>query len=468
MTSILFPLVTFPYVARILMPEGLGEFNFLNGIIGYIVLITSLGIPMYAVKEIGRVQDNIKERNTIAAEIIYLSLSLCIFGYIIVFLLIEYVPKIATQYRLFLILSLTIFFNCIGVNWFFQGTENFKYITIRAIIFRSLSAICLFLFVKSPEDILTYGCIVVGSTVGNNFINFFHLRNFIPLKYFKIKNLHIWRHFRPIIQVFTLNLIISLYVQLNTIMLGFMADDKQVGYFVAGTKITHVAITLIGSISIVMIPRCSNLLKNGDTGSFSKLINKSLNLNLLLSIPIMVGLYVLATPLTYVFCGREYGQAIPILYWNIPVIYLINITTLTGLQILYPLGKLNYVIISVLFGAVVNIVFNLIFIPKYGAQGAAISTTITEITVYFIQIILGRKYYPFSLSKLWNIKYILATLIACGLVYLANIRLSSDYTRIILGIVIGSVSYFSILYYLRDSTTHEIINIFTKKQINLK
>ena len=183
-TGIVFPVITFPYAARILLPDGIGAINFLNSIISYIVILTSIGIPMYAVKEIAKYRDDKEQRDKITIEIIILSTFLCLLGYIGVWILAKFVPQIHQQATLFYILSLTILFTAIGVNWFYQGIEDFKYITIRAIIIRSLAAIALFIFVKDSSDLLIYGWILVGSTVGNNIINFIHLRKYLSFKFF--------------------------------------------------------------------------------------------------------------------------------------------------------------------------------------------------------------------------------------------------------------------------------------------
>ena len=147
-SGIVFPIITFPYAARILLPDGIGAITFLNSIINYIILFTSLGIPMYAVKEVAKFRDDIDKRDKITIEIIILSTLLCIIGYVAVFLLAQYIPQIHKQASLFYVLSLSIVFTSIGVNWFYQGIEDFKFITIRAIVIRSLAALSLFLFVS--------------------------------------------------------------------------------------------------------------------------------------------------------------------------------------------------------------------------------------------------------------------------------------------------------------------------------
>lgn len=462
-TSLLFPVITFPYAARILLPEGIGAVNFLNSIIGYIVLFTSLGIPLYAVKEIAKYRDNRTERDKITIEIFLLSSSLCILGYIAVWILAKYVPQIHQQASLFYILSLTIVFTSIGVNWFYQGIEDFKFITIRAIVIRTLAAATLFIFVKSSSDLLIYGIIIVGSTVGNNFINFIHIRKYIDYRAIRFRQLNITRHLKPTFNIFVLNLIISLYVQLNSIMLGFISGDEQVGYFTAGTRISHIGLTLISSLGTVMLPRCSNLLSNGDKLGFTTVIKKSLNVVLALSLPMTIGLMVLAVPVTILFCGNEYIESITVLYINAPVVIFISLTNLIGIQILYPMDKTNIVIASVTGGAIVNLVLNLLFIPNYGAIGASFSALIAEFIVLLIQIIKGRKYLPFSLSALFPIKYFFATFIMGLLVFICTLITESLISKVILGITIGVSVYFCALVILKDSLVIESIQTLKNK-----
>lgn len=464
-TGILFPVITFPYAARVLLPDGIGAINFLSSIIGYIVLLTSLGIPMYAVKEVAKFRDDKDTRDKITVEILILSAVLCLFGYIAVWVLATYVPQIHRQASLFYILSLSIVFTSIGVNWFYQGIEDFKFITIRAIVIRTLAAAALFIFVKGSSDLLIYGMIVVGSTVGNNIINFVHLRKHIDIKPIRIKDLEIGRHIRPTLAIFVLNLIISLYIQLNSIMLGFISGDEQVGYFAAGTKITHIGLTLISSIGTVLLPRCSHLLKIGDSEGFSRVINKSLSLTLAFSLPMCVGLMVLAYPITLVFCGAEYLSSIPVLYLNAPVVVFISLTNLIGIQILYPMDKVRIVILSVSGGAVANFLLNFILIPPYGATGAAISTLIAEFTVLTIQIICGRYYLPFKISSLIRPTYIIASVIMAFTIYITTLLFNGDWVKVLVGILSGAIIYTILLTCFKDPTMLELI-IMTKKRIS--
>ncbi|MDE5757496.1 MAG: oligosaccharide flippase family protein, partial [Allobaculum sp.] len=422
-----------------------------------------IGIPLYAVKEVAKYRDDRIQRDKTTIEIVCLSTILCLLGYICVWILAKYVPQIHQQASLFYILSLSIIFTGIGVNWFYQGIEDFKYITIRAIIIRTLSAVALFIFVKDSSDLLIYGYILVGSTVGNNFINFIHLRKHISFQSLNLKNLRIYRHLKPALHIFILNLIISLYVQLNSVMLGFLSNEEAVGYFTAGTKISHIGLAVIGSIATVMLPRCSHLLKIGKVIEFNSMINKSLNLTLALAIPMTIGLMILATPITIIFCGNEYYDAIPVLLLNAPVVIFISLTNLMGIQILYPKDKINIVIWSVSGGAVINIILNYILIPPYEATGAAISTLIAEFTVLLIQIFYGRKYFPFKIVKILNPTYIVGSLIMGIVTFCSIIGINTLITKLLVGVSVGIIVYSTYLIFIKDPLMKEakcfIINV---------
>lgn len=462
-TSVLFPIITFPYAARVLLPEGIGLVNFQYSIINYIVLLTSIGIPLYAVKEIAKCRDHVIERNRATIEIILLSLIICLIGYVAVWAIAKYIPQIHQNAELFYILSFAILFTAIGVDWFYKGIEDFKFITIRAVVIRILAAASLFLFVKDSNDVLIYGAVIVGSTVGNNFINFIHLRKYINLHEIEIKSLNIARHIKPALHIFILNLIISLYIQLNSIMLGFISGDESVGLFTAGTRITHVGLMLISSIGTVLLPRCSHLYKIGDQDGFSSVIKKSLRLTIGLSLPMMLGLVILAKPVTMIFCGQDYAGSIPVLYWNAPVVLFISLTNVLGIQILYAKDKINLVIASVTGGALINLLLNLFLIPKFGATGAAISTFFAELAVLLIQIIIGRHDFPFRWMQLNVSNYIVGSMVMGIGVYITAYILNTDALKLIVGLTIGVLIYMVFLTIRRDALCMELFKYILRK-----
>lgn len=459
LTSIVFPVITFPYAARVLLPEGIGAFNFLQSIIAYIVLLTSLGIPMYAVREVAKYRDDIQLRNKVSMEIILLGTLLCIGGYLIVWLLGEFVPQIHSQLALFYVLSLTIFFTNIGVNWFYQAIEDFKYITIRALCFRILAAISLFLFVKSADDLIIYGFVVVGSTVGNNFINFVHLRKYIPCREIDWHTLSVWRHLKPSLRIFVFNLITSIYLNLNTVMLGFMQGDNAVGLYTAGNKLSHIILNVVASLGVVMLPRCSNLIEKGKIEEFAAITRKSYRFVWALSLPSVVGLLVLAQPIITIFCGTEFIDATVVLYWTAPVILFIGLSNVLGLQVLYPQGKENLVIWSVIGGAAFNLIANLVLIPLWSYVGAAIATFVTEFVILIVQIIWGKKYIPFQTFERTHLNYWIAALGMGSIIVLLVCSFQfEDNFALVLYLLVGVIVYFTILYLVSDSLLKEMIS----------
>lgn len=450
LASIVFPLITFPYAARILLPEGIGLVNFQNSIISYITLLSSLGIPLYAVREVARVRDNIEERNRVTMEITLLSLLLAVGGYIIVFAVGELVPQINAHLTLFYILSLSILFTAIGVNWFYTAIEDFKFITIRGLIIRCLFVVALFVFVKSKSDLLIYGIVTVGSTVGNNAINFVHLRKYINIFHVEWHKLNVFRHFKPALRIFVLNLSISIYTSLNPVMLGFLSDNVQVGYFTAGSKISHVILSVVTSMATVLLPRVSNLIKVNQKEEFNILITKVYHYYMALAIPFTVGLLVLSAPLTLLLFGKSFYAATYVVAITAPIVIFISITNLIGIQVLYPYGKENYVTYSTIGGAIINLILDIPLILLYGATGAAISTVLAEFTVLIIQIRLGRGYIPFHYLDSNVRLYLTAALIMGVCLFLVNLLLSNMIMQIILSTFIGMIVYCAILAYKKD------------------
>lgn len=464
LASIVFPLITFPYAARILLPEGIGLVNFQNSIIGYISLLCSLGIPLYAVREVARVRDNIEERNKVTVEITILSLLLAIGGYVIVFAVGEFVPQINAHLKLFYILSLTIIFTALGVNWFYTAIEDFKFITIRGLFIRCLFVIALFVFVKTKDDLLIYGIVTVGSTVGNNVINFIHLRKYISLFQVDWKHLDIFRHLKPALGIFVLNLSTSIYVQLNPVLLGFLSDNVQVGYFTAGSKISHIILTVVTSMATVLLPRVSNLVQKHEKERFNQLITKVYHYYMALAVPFTIGLIVLAVPLTLVLCGKSFYDASYVVGITAPIVILISITNIIGIQVLYPYGKENYVTYSTIGGAVINLILDIPLILWCGSIGASISTVIAELTVLIIQVRLGKGYIPFRyLDK--NIRlYIVASVIMAIFVVTSETLFDKPITQLLIPTCIGVLVYSCILYYKKDEILNDILRYLKIKR----
>lgn len=463
LAGILFPLITFPYSARIMEADGIGQVGFFTSVITYISLFTSLGIPIYAIREIARVRDDIEEMSKTSLEILLLHTFLTFIGYVIVAILCMIVTKIAVNIPLFLILSLSIFFNAIGCEWFYRGVEDFKYIAIRGLMVRIIYVILLFSFVHSKSDILIYAALTVFGTVGNNIFNFIRLRKHISIKYVPLNDINISRHIKPTIKIFALNLVISLYVNLDTVMLGFLKNSTNVGYYEGATKISKLLLGIVQSLQTAMIPRFSYLARRESLDEFNRLCQRVIDFVVTVSLPMTIGLFILAGPLIHVFCGSTYEPAITTVEIISPIIFFISLSGVAGLQILYPLGKESLVIYSTVTGAIVNLIACTFFIPFYAHNGAALATVLGEITVAATVFLYGRKYIQ---VKRWSKHYsnciIGSIVMLCSLSLLGIIELN-DWQRIFVYPIIGVIVYGLYLFCCKDSFEMYICDLIVTK-----
>lgn len=464
-SGLLFPLITFPYASRILLADGIGQINFFQSIIQYITLLTCLGIPMYAIREVAKIRENIEERNKVTVEILLLHASLTVVGYIIMILLVATVTKIQVDILLFLLLSTTIFFTAIGCEWFYQGVEDFKYITIRGLIVKTISVILLFLLVKTKEDIMWYAAYSVFGVLGGNVFNFVRLRKYISIKTLPFRELHPLRHLLPALHVFVLNLVISIYVQLNTVMLGFMADTTAVGLFTAASKLSHMVLGIVGALGTAMLPRLSNLITTGQKEEFNRLAQKSMQFVIAITLPMTVGIIMTSSYLIPLFCGDTYTPAILTLQVISPIILAIGISNIMGIQILYPQGQENKVIISTALGAIANFFLNVWLIPQLAQDGAAIATVIAEIAVTVSMVYIGRTYTPIKWRNRSYIHYLIGSfLMGIGIwIWKYQSPFRSDIVNLAIVCGIGISIYLFYLILIKDSFCTELESIICKR-----
>lgn len=463
-TQMLFPLITFPYACRVIEADGIGQVNFFSSIIGYISLFTCLGIPMYAIREIARDRNDVVKMNRTAIEILLLHALLTIVGYLIVAVLCLTVPQIKADVPLFLILSLTIFFTAIGCEWFYQGIEDFKYITIRGLIVKVVSVVLLFLFVKTKDDLLYYGVYSVIGILGGNIFNFIRLRKYIHRENIIFSKLDISKHIKPVLQVFSFNVVTSVYLQLNPILLGFIKDALAVGYFTAATKIMQVVMKLSSCLGVVMMPRTSNLLSEHKEAEFNALIQKSYDFTIAISLPLTCGLLFAAPYIIEVLCGQEFIPATLSSQIIAPIILIVGISNVMGIQILYPKGKIKTVIHCCMIGAIVDLILNICLIPAFSYNGTAIAYLCAEIATTASMYIIARNDIPISFFRKCHVNYFIGSILMS--VILLSVPLFGEFspvTILTVQILAGTTIYFLYLFVKKDSFVMQVISKVIKK-----
>ena len=464
-SGLVFPLITFPYASRMLMADGIGQVQFFSSIINYVVLLTGLGIPMYGVRQIARVRDDVKKLSKTTTELILLNLLLNVIGYVIIAILCCTVAKVQVNIPLFLLLSTSIILTTIGCPWFYSGVEDFKYITVVGLTFKTICVVFLFAFVHGPQDLIWYGLYSVLGSIGNYLLNFFRLRKYINLKEFSIAALNLRRHIKPAFEIFIFNLVASIYINLDSVMVGALKNVTAVGYYTAATRLSHILVMAVTSLGTVMLPRSANLLQNGDTQKFAELAKKSYNFIILFAFPLCMGLIAMAPTLIRLFCGDGFMPAIRTLQIMSPIVIAIGISNLIGLQVLYPLDKIKIVTLSTCVGAAVNFILNCILIPVLSQDGAAIATIAAETSVTLTQIILARKFIPFRLFDKKIIVYFFSAIIMLLACFAMMNTGLPDAINIFVVPVAGTLVYGTLMMLFKDELCLEIIEIVKNKFI---
>lgn len=462
-TQMLFPLITFPYVCRVIEADGIGQINFFQSIISYISLFTCLGIPMYAIREIARDRSDVVQMNRTAMEILLLHSMLTLVGYAIVAILCLTVPQIQVNIPLFLILSLTIFFTAIGCEWFYQGIEDFKYITIRGLIIKTVSVVLLFIFVKSKTDLLYYGCYTVFGVLGGNIFNFFRLRKYIHRENIIFSELHIKRHITPVLKVFSFSVVTSIYLQLNTVLLGFLKNAIAVGYFAAATKVMQMLLMMSSCLGSVMMPRASHLIAENKKDEFNRLIQKSYDFTLAIALPMTIGLIFCAPSLIMALCGVKFEHSILPSQIIAPIILMVAISNVFGIQVLFPKGKTNIVTLCCGIGAVADLILNLCLIPFFSYIGTSIAYLGAEVATTVSMYFIGRRYIPIIYFKKSHLTYALGCVVMAFALYGISLLQLRTLTTLLVQGCCGVLIYFIILCISKDEMLIQILSRIKKK-----
>lgn len=451
--GILVGLLTMPYVNRTIGVEGLGKIEYVNSIIAYFVMFSVLGIPMYGVREIANRKDNIEERSKFVIELLSILFVTTLISYFVLFCFVINIGSLGHLKTLMIIMSSMIFFSNLGVEWFYQGMEDQKFITIRYFVVRILTLVLLFVFVKGPEDYLKYGFILVLSTVGGNVFNIINLKNHISFKNISFNKLDFKSHFKPVLTIFIASISVSIYVQLDVLMLGSLKGSSEVGYYAMANKLIRFVILLITTLGAVLLPRLSHLV-NVDKAKYQIYVKKALNYFLIIAFPFTVLFLLLANDFTLLMGGKEFLPSVITMQVLAPIILIVSIAYFIGFLILYPQGKEYIYTIAVIISAVVSVIANYFLIPRYGHIGAAIVAVMSEFFGILIMVVLYykelKKYNLINLSLLY---YLLGSILMVAVILL----ISSFKMSLFLNLIVASISGFSIFYLVLFFFKEEIV-----------
>jgi len=458
--NILFPVISFPYAAKILGPVGIGKVQFILSFTQYFALIAALGIPIYGVRVISQ--------STHDSKLLYKNLSQLLSIHIICSVIIGVIYLVTifsfsffrNDKSLYLLSGLIIIMGFTSIDWYFSGIENFKLIAIRSVCVKVVSLIGLFLFVKVRADYNIYLVISLFSIVGNNIINIISVRKYIQLSFRGVK-----KHIKPLMYTFGTTVATSMYTMLDTILIGFFADDRSVGLYSASIKLTKISIPFIISSATVLMPRISKLFLSNDVDSLNAILNKSFNFIVIIATPVCISLMVLAPQLIYVFSGEQFNDAVLTMRILSPLTLIIGLGFFWGFQILIPAGKEREMLISVILGMVINLALNFILIPRYKQNGAAIANVISELAVTMAYMFFCIKVINFKISHKSLFNNILAAVPLIIIIFIYKSFVTNVYYQLFLSIIsFGALFLFIQIKVLKNSVINELIVDLMKRR----
>lgn len=458
--SVLFPLITFPYASRVLGAVGIGKVNYASSIISYFAMFAALGISTYAIREGARLRDDKEKFSKFAKEILNINLFTTLLAYIALIIFLS-LPILKGYKTLLIISSIGIVFTTIGMEWLFVIKEEYAYITRRAVLFQVISLVLLLLMVRSKEDYCLYAALSVISSGGSAVLNLWYSRKLVNWRQNSV--LQYKKHLKPILLIFGTSVASSIYMTMDTTMLGAMQGDEATGIYTAAVKINTVVSTLIGTISSTILPRVSYYIGNGLKKEYENLMKTSVDMLLMISIPAAIGMICTSDILILIFSGKEFlsgSLAAKILSAKV-VVGAIN--RILAYQICIPYKKDKEVLISTVCGAVFNLFANAVLIPKFGVTGASVATFFSEVVVFIVLTIYANQFFRTRILYTRAPIYFIASIWFFGIRYLMNIWFENELWILVATVSICVGGYFGGLLLIKDPYLKGVLGQFAER-----
>ena len=437
-TNLLIPILIFPYISRILGPSGIGIVSFAVSLTTVFALIGSLGIPIYGIREIAKVKNDKEKLSKIFSELLIIQVSWMVFTLTVYSFWLFFTDTFNSE-QIIKYASYLHIFGLIGMfTWFFQGIENYKFITVINFLIKFLMIVLLFVLVKNQDHYWIYYSVIAVTTLVGSIVSLFYAFSFVKVKY---TNLDFRRHLKPILILFSTQLAIGIYVNLDIIFLNYFSNEYEVGLYAPASRLVKIILIVVTSLGTVLIPKLSLYIKEGKIEESKKIIIKSLQFIFLITLPINVLLICLSKEIIFVFAGEEFMYSATLLTLLAPVIFLIGLSNVFGLQILVPANKEKKLMLAVLIGAVISVVLNCILIPELKSKGAAYTIIITELIITVLTYYFAKQEMKFNLPFKSIIYYFLLAILIIPICYFLHTFLTG-----IMYLFIASI--FSTLVYI--------------------
>lgn len=460
-SNFIFPLLVFPYISRVLGVNNIGICNFIDSIINYFIIISMMGINTLGVRLSSKYRNNRYMLNKAFTNLFIITSICTVIIFISAVILIFYIPKLYIFKNLMFIGLFKILFTLFTFEWFFRGIENFKYITSRGLVVRILYVIAVFIFVRSENDIICYYTITVLTVIINSIIECIYIRNFVSFSFDKRM---IKIYIKPFFVLGVYTLLTSMYTSFNVAYLGFVAGEKQVGFYTTAIKLYSIWLALFSTFTGVMLPRMSILVNEKKFDEQNRLVKKSFDLLFTFSLPIIICASFFAPMIIRIIAGVGFEGAILPMRIVMPLILIIGIEEILIIQLLMPLKKDSAILINSLIGAFIGLALNFIFVSTYKSVGSSIVLLVSEISVlitsqFFIQKFIGFKF-PFAKLFLQIIQNIPTFLICLVTLYITGMNLSA----MVISFILCAIYFFIIKVFILKNDI--IISLLKSLKVN--
>lgn len=458
MSSFLFPLISFPYVSRVLMSEGTGKVALATSVVAYFLMFAQLGIPTYGVRACAKVRDDKRLLTKTAQELLIINLVMAAVAYVVLFGAVIFIPRLRQERGLYLLVSLTIFFTTIGMEWLYKALEQYTYITVRSLVFKLIALGAMFALVHSKGDYVIYGGITIFASSASGVMNFIHARKYISLR--PVGGYQFKPHLKAVAVFFAMACATTVYTNLDVVMLGFLVPDEIVGHYNAAVRIKSILVSIVTSLGAVLLPRASYYVEHGQMEEFRKITAKAMKFVMLLALPLVLYFTMFAKQGILLLSGDDFLGAVAPMQWIMPTLLFIGLTNVMGIQILVPTGREKKVLYSIIAGAVVDVALNLFLIPRFGAAGAAAATTAAEAVVLIVQFVFLRREVASVFAKLPYWKMALAVPAAVAASFWVVKLGMGEFLTLALSAVLFFGSYGLVLLITREKLVWDIIHQF--------
>lgn len=462
LSSIIFPLITFPYISRVLLPDNIGKLNFASSFASYFSLIATLGITTYAIRECAANRDNSKKLEETASQIFSINLCTTFIAYLLLFITIIFFRRLDSYRTLIIIQSLTILSTTVGCDWLNSAMEDFGYITLRTISFQILSLILMFVFVKCPDDYIKYAVISIVSSSGANIANAFYRRKYCKVRF--VTNMGWDKHFKSILLLFVMILAQTIFNSSDITMLGLMEGNYSVGLYSTAVKMSNLVSQVVASLAWVVMPRMSLYFTNGDFKKINSMLRKMLNFLISIGLPVAIGVVCISSELITIIAGSDYVLASNCLrILMLSFVFSLFGGSFLGNMVLLPSKKEDLYMKVCCISTIVNLVLNYFFIPIYGINAAAGATAFSSLLILILLIVTKDKRIRIDNLKSLVIGPIIGStiiIIICGVIKSVFENL---FMKTFLCCMVSSVLYFIIQIIFKNELCIDILNKIRQK-----